>query len=79
MPNDCHQYRDKEIRYREDDEGVAVVIEGTSIDVLREEEGYYTSLLPYSNYESLEALAEDLIDNWGAIEPSVQRRRERDR
>lgn len=79
MSEDHHQYHGKEIRYREDDEEVAVIVEGTAIDVLREEEGYYTSLLPYSNYESLEALAEDLVDNWGVIEPSVQRRKRRDR
>ena len=51
-------------------------VEGTPIDVLREEGGYYTSLLPYSSYESLEALSEDLVDNWEAIKPSVQRRGE---
>lgn len=76
MSEHNHQYRGKEIRYREDDEEVSVSIEGTRIDVLREEGGYYTSLLPYSSYESLEALSEDLVNNWEAIKPSVQRRGE---
>lgn len=73
MTEEQEEYEGKGIRFEEDEEEPELVIEERDIEVIHEEEGYYTVHLPYAHYSSLQELAEDLVDNWSEMEPALDR------
>lgn len=77
MSEEQLEYEGKEIVYDEDEEEPMLVIDERDVEVIHEEEGYYTNVLPYAHYSSLREMAEELVDNWREIEPALARK-ERD-
>ena len=65
MPEQREYYKGKEIVVKTEDEQIQVRIDGSEIEVARDEDSgkYVTSLLPYTDYSSAIDLAKDVSDN----------------
>ena len=65
MPEQRENYKGKEIVIDTGDDQVQVRIDGSKIEVARDEVSgrYVTSLLPYTDYSSAVDLAKDVSDN----------------
>ena len=65
MPEQRENYKGKEIVIDTGDDQIQVRIDGSEIEVARDEDSgrYVTSLLPYTDYSSASDLAKDVSDN----------------
>ena len=65
MPEQRENYKGKEIVIDTGDDQIQVRIDGSEIEVARDEVSgrYVTSLLPYTDYSSAIDLAKDVSDN----------------
>ena len=65
MPEQRENYKGKEIVIDTGDDQIQVRIDGSEIEVARDEVSgrYVTSLLPYTDYSSAVDLAKDVSDN----------------
>ena len=65
MPEQRENYKGKEIVIDTGDDQIQVRIDGSEIEVARDEDSgrYVTSLLPYTDYSSAVDLAKDVSDN----------------
>ena len=65
MPEQRENYKGKEIVIDTGDDQIQVRIDGSEIEVARDEVSgrYVTSLLPYTDYSSASDLAKDVSDN----------------
>lgn len=65
MPEQRENYKGKEIVIDTGDDQIQVRIDGSEIEVARDEVSgrYVTSLLPYTDYSSVVDLAKDVSDN----------------
>lgn len=65
MPEQREYYKGKEIVVKTEDAQIQVRIDGSEIEVARDEDSgkYVTSLLPYTDYSSAIDLAKDVSDN----------------
>ena len=65
MPEQRENYKGKEIIVETGDDQIQVSIDGSKIEVVRDEDSgkYMTSLLPYTDFSSAIDLAKDVSDN----------------